>query len=141
MERGELGVPAQGPHVVFVFEGLVANLKQKRVEKIALRQHWWEAALDCWDLDYRTLDYINAYMTRFKSTVQVITWRPPGFASQVHDRLWAMDCPVDRTRSGNYRSLSQRFATDSDIGIVYDPDPAHRFGYGYKAREFDIARF
>lgn len=141
MELGQLGVPEPGPSVVFVFEGLIATLEQKRLEKTSIRLHRWEAALDCWAFDYRVLDYINAYMNRYQAYIQVITSRPPGFAELVHDRLWELDCTVDKTKSGNYRSLSQRFATDKAVGIVYDPDPAHRLGYGFKAREFNIGRF
>jgi hypothetical protein len=30
---------------------------------------------------------------------------------------------------------------DPEVTTVYDADPHHRFGYGYKAREFNIGRF
>lgn len=141
MERGQLGKVEASPAVVFVFEGLIGKLAQRRLEKVSLRMRRWESALDCWGFDYQVCDYINACITRFNTPIEVITSRAPGFAELVHDRLWDMECPVDRTRSGSYRIMSQRFATDPKVGIVYDPDPKHRYGYGYKAREFNLGQF
>jgi hypothetical protein len=76
-------------------------------------------------------------MARFAARIEVITWRPPGFAQAVYDRLWALDIPVSEVHSPlSYQSISQRIATDPQVTAVYDADPRHRFGYGFKARDF-----
>jgi len=140
MERGQLGVDDR-PATVFIFENLVAVCARERVERAQLRLHRWTQALDLWDFDLAVCDYIYRLIDRFNLPVDVITWRPPGFAAVLHDRLWEMDVSVRDTRSGEYRLLSQRIATDPTISTVYDADPTHRFGYGYKAREFSIGRY
>ena len=37
--------------------------------------------------------------------------------------------------AGEYKDISPNLATDPGVSTVYDPDPHHRFGYGYKARK------
>jgi hypothetical protein len=140
MERGELGV-AYKPVTVFVFEGLIAQLKSPKTERLNLRAHRWDAALYNWAFDQQVLDYINAALQRFEAIVDVFTWHPPEFAQRLHDYLWQVDVPVRETKSTRYDVMSIRVATDPEVSIVYDPDPAHRWGYGFKAREFDPRRF
>lgn len=135
MELGQLGSYRQ-PVTVFVFEGLVGVLDKPRAEKTALKMHRWPTALDCWHLDSHVLDYMMLLQSRFGVPVQVITSRPYEFALKLYDRLWQSDCPVDEVRSGDYEHFSPHFAIDPDVNSVYDPDPAHRFGYGFKARDF-----
>ena len=136
MLRGQLG-RAERDKVLFVFEGLVGTLPERsRQEARCIRRKRWEWALDYWSFDYQVLDYINRTMQYHD--VEVVTWKPAGFAAVLHDRLWAAEVFVDATKSASYRSLSQRTATDTRVSLVYDPDPTHRWGYGFKAREFSI---
>ena len=67
--------------------------------------------------------------------VEVLTWHPAGFAEVVHDRLWTLGVQVRETRASSYGYESQKIATDPTVSVVYDADPAHRMGYGFKARE------
>lgn len=139
MERGQLASDRQ-PATLFVFEGLLAKLTSPRIEKQLLRLRRFEAALDCWEFDYRVCDYVESCMSRYLRPVEIITWRPHGFARVLADRLWTMDIPVrDVIAGGDYRHLSQQIAVDDEVMIVYDPE--HTSGYGWKAREFDIGRY
>lgn len=140
MERGELGAPNR-PSTVFVFEDLIAHLERPRVESIHLRLHQWNQALRCWTFDQKVCDYMYALMSRFDVPVDVFTWHSSEFAVAIHDALWERNVPVRYTTSGEYRALSPWVATDENIALVYDADPAHRFGYGFKAREFSLERF
>lgn len=140
MERGQLGVNVK-PATVFVFEGLIATLERHRVEKMNIRARRWGAALDNWQFDFQVCDYMHTALSRLEMVIDVVTWRPMEFAELLHDRLWNMDVPVRETFSSDYRSMSPRVATDTGVTVVYDADPAHRFGYGYKARDFNIGRY
>lgn len=140
MERGQLGIENR-PCTVYVFEELIAHLEHPRTEKAALRLHKWETALDAWTFSVRVCDHMTALMGRHGTPIDVLTWRPIGFANALHDRLWYLDVPVRETKSATYPSASQHFATDPEVTLVYDADPAHRWGYGYKGREFSIGRF
>lgn len=144
MERGELAVGGSRPTTVFVFEGLIAHFSRSRLarlERTALRLHKWEIALDFWAFDQQVCDYMHRLIYAFELPVEVITWHPFGFDDVLHDRLWAMDVPVQSTTSGEYSSLSPRLAVNQEIGLVYDADPSHRFGYGFKCREFSVGRY
>jgi hypothetical protein len=98
---------------------------------------YWQRALGCWEWDAQVLDHMHDMLSRFGARIEVITYRPTGFAQAVHDRLWELDVPVSDTSSVlSYQQASQRMATDPRIHTVYDGDRAHRYGYGFKAREF-----
>lgn len=136
MERGQLGVSYQ-TITVFVFDGLIAECSHPRADQLACMAARWERALSMWEWDVLVLDHMHDMMSRFQSQVEVITWKPPAFAQLVHNRLWEMDVPVSETTSAlSYQSASQRIATDPLISAVYDGNPHHRHGYGFKAREF-----
>jgi hypothetical protein len=135
VEHGELGV-RERPSTIFVFEGLIAQLEHKRRERTALRLHQWELALDQWVFDLQVRSHMQMLMERYGIPLQVLTWRPIGFADALHDRLWYYNIPVSFTKSSIYQMSSQEIATDPGITHVYDADPAHRFGYGFKVREF-----
>jgi hypothetical protein len=131
MERGQLGIEDQSV-TAFVFEGLIAHPPSGRFRR--------KNDVTQWTFDIQVCDYIHDLITRRGVAVEVITWRTSGFAEAVHDQLWLMDVPVRQTRSGSYALLSHRIATDPTVSLVYDADPHHRFGYGFKAREFSIGR-
>jgi len=135
MERGQLGIENRAV-TVFVFEGLVGNLQRPRAEKMALRLHQWETALGAWAFDLTVCDYICALINR-GVPVDVITWHPKGFADSLIDRLWDLDVPIRGVRIGTYQGLSQHIAIDQEVTAVFDADPAHRNGYGWKCREFN----
>jgi hypothetical protein len=136
MERGELGVSDELT-TVFVFDTLLAHCRYHRRETALLRMGSWQKALACWEWDAQVLDHMHDMLARFAARIEVITYRPTGFAQAVHDRLWELEVPVADTISVlSYQSASQRMATDPRIQTVYDGDRAHRFGYGFKAREF-----
>lgn len=138
MERGQLASDNRST-VVFIFEDLVAHCIRRNAERLAIRLMQWEIALNCWSFDYRVLDYIAQYTTRYDMPVEVVTWRPSGFAAVLHNRLWELECPVRETRSSTYDRVSPLFATNREIMAVYDANPDHRFGYGYKCRDFESA--
>lgn len=141
MERGEIGLE-DGPATVFIFEGLVARCSRPRTESALLSLRRWEAAFDCWVFDIGVCDHIAALVDRFSVPVDIVTWHGPAFANLVHDRLWSMGARVRETRSEHsYTYTSQHAATDGSINQVYDADPLHRYGYGFKARQFTIGRF
>ena len=73
--------------------------------------------------------------------VDVVTWRPHGFSEALRDLLWEHNVPVRDVKSGSYANLSPWVATDPYTSTVYDPDPDHRYGYGFKARDFFSERF
>jgi hypothetical protein len=134
MERGELGITVE-KKILFVFEDMLASVENKRAEKVFLRLHQWEAAVNCWHFRYTAMEHMRSILRRRDVTPGVITWHSHPFAQALKDRLWAMGLTVDVTAS-EYRFASPLFATDPDVLYVYDPDPEHRFGYGFKAREF-----
>lgn len=140
MERGKLGITDR-PAIAFVFEGLIATLENCRREQIALKAHKWDIALDLWVFDLQVRSYIQTLIERYEVPVEVLTWRPIGFAEALHDRLWYYKVQVRSVRSTTYQIASQELATDSLVRMVYDADPAHRFGYGFKAREFNVGQF
>jgi hypothetical protein len=140
MERGQLGIENR-PATVFVFDNLIAKLDHPQAEKFALRLHRWDLAVDAWTFQIPVCNYIEALIWRFKTPVEVITWRPQGFARALSDRLWERGLSVREVQSGDYVYFSPRFATDAEVTCVFDPDPAHLWGYGFKARPFDIGRF
>lgn len=135
MERGQLGIENRQA-TVFVFDGLVAKIQRPRTERMALRLHQWETALSAWEFDLQVCDYMNALMSRYSVPIDVITWRPKGFADALLDRLWDLDVTVRRVRTGTYQALSQHIAIDNEVSVVFDADPAHRSGYGWKCREW-----
>jgi hypothetical protein len=139
MERGELGISAK-PGLVFVFEDLIAHCGHPRVEKGALRAHQWGVAVDQWVFDVQVRSYIQRMIDHYGVPIDVLTWRPIGFAEALHDRLWHYDMQVRSTRSVEYSMVSPQMATDPAITTVYDADPEHRFGYGFKAREFNLGQ-
>jgi len=135
MERGKLGIENR-PVTIFVFDGLVGLLQRPRTEKLALKLHQWETALGEWSLDIVVADYICALLGR-NVPVDIITWRPRGFAHALLDFLWDNNIPVRQVRTGTYAALSQHIAIDPEVTAVFDPDPFHRSGYGWKCREFN----
>ena len=134
MERGQLGIENRQV-TIFVFEGLVGHLRRPRVEQLNLKLGRWQAAVEAWDLDLAVCDHM-ASLVAMNVPVDVITWRPSGFAHNLLNHLWDHEVPVRDVRIGSYRALSQHIATDREVTIVYDPDPAHRSGYGWKARQW-----
>lgn len=138
MEHGKLASESRST-TVFIFEDLIAYCRKPHTERSALALGRWNLAVGCWDFDYKVLDYIAQFIFRYDMPVVVVTWRPTGFAALVHDRLWELKCPVSETLSSTYARLSPLYATDPDIITVYDADPEHRFGYGFKCREFSTS--
>lgn len=134
MDHGDIGVTPQDV-VVFVFDGLVATLKSKRAEHILLMAAQWRRALDLWAFQVQVCDWMHRLMSQGLG-VEVITWHSPEFALVLHDRLWSMDLPVQETSATEYRFASPSLATERSVLYVYDPDPAHRHGYGFKGRAF-----
>ena len=138
MERGDLGVVGQRS-TIFVFEDLIAHLERKRYERTCRRAGAWRAALNAWAFDYQVCTHLRA-LIGYEVPVVVVTWREPSFAELLHDHLWGLEVHVSETRSAVYSVLSPLVAVDSSISTVYDADPDHRFGYGYKGREFMLGQ-
>ena len=137
MERGEIF--SQGkPTRVFVFDSVIGELVHPLVEKAALRVRRYEAAFDAWNIRPKVCDYMRRLSEQYDTPIEVITWRPHGFADVINDRLWGLDVYVSRVRALEYQDASPLFATDTTVSCVYDDDPAHRVGYGWKCREFSL---
>lgn len=136
MERGDISVAAT-VRTAFVFEELIAHLQYPRRERAALRTHKYKVALEQWSFDFQVCDYMGDLTARFGVPVLVITWHSDGFAEALHDRLWRFEVPVAETRSWDYLTASPHIATDLSVDVVYDANPDHRFGYGWKCRQFD----
>lgn len=137
MLHGELA-PGGQPTTVFIFDGLIAKLTSPRMNKFALKMRRYEMAIDdAWEFEIEALDYINHLAGKYGIPIEVVTWQPHGFARALQERFESMDVSVQRTKSEIYRHISPTIATDNEINMVYDPDPDHRFGYGYKARDFN----
>lgn len=134
MERGNLGIRAN-QYVIFVFDGLVATLKNRRLEQGMLALGYTQRALDLWVFDVAVCEYMAQLIQR-GTPVHVYTWHSMYFADLLKDKLWDMDVPVEEVRASEYRFASHRLAVDPNVLYVYDPDPAHRFGYGFRARSF-----
>lgn len=135
MIRGKLGVE-DTKATLFVFEGLIATVTHPRWEAFCRRTARWDKALTYWRFDTQVCDYMHDLMSRWNAVVEVLTWREPPFAELLYNRLWELDVPVRDVRSAVYRHASPWLATDPRVSVVYDADPDHRFGYGFKAREF-----
>lgn len=133
MERGQFAVETL-PCWLFVFDGLIAHCDRPKAERLAVRARRWTTAFSMWAVNYKVCDYMNLVMSRGMQ-VEVLTWHEPEFAELVHDRLWSMGVRVRETRSSDYAWESPHIAVDSLVQVVFDPDPSHRFGYGWKARE------
>jgi hypothetical protein len=140
VERGEISTWYETT-TVFVFEGLLAHCTATRREAAAVKAQQWEWALGYWEWDVQVLDHLHDMMARFQSQIEVVTWHPPGFATVLRDRIWELAVPVSDCFSAlSYGSLSQHLATDRNVTAVYDPDPQHRFGYGFKCRDFTLGQ-
>lgn len=139
MERGELA-PGGAPATIFVFDELIAHCTHPKIESLAIKSHRWQVAFDCWELDHDICNYIGRLVHVYFRPVEIITWRPPGFADVVNTELYRLDVPVRHTTSREFEYLSPQLATDTDVDTVYDPDPEHRWSYGFKAREFDLGQ-
>jgi hypothetical protein len=137
VERGQIGIESR-PSTVFVFEGLIAHQTHKNAERFALRLHQWEVALDTWIFDFNVCNYIELIIDRYRTPVEVITWRPRGFADALANRFSEIGLSIQEVKSGTYAYFSPRYAVDSAVTTVYDPDPMHSHGYGFKCREFNL---
>ncbi len=136
MERGQLA-EWSGAVTLFVFEDLLATCGAPHRESAMVKAQRWDRALSYWEFDAKVLDHLYDLMARYAATVEVATWHPPGFAPVLKEHIWGLGVPISDTFSAlSYASLSQHIATDPRVTTVYDPDPSHRFGYGFKAREF-----
>ena len=136
MERGRLDVDERQAYV-FVFEGLLSHLEHPLLERLALRSGQSAAALRAWSPDFRVWDYISN-LARRSVPVEVITWHSVEFADLVADQLAYNNIPVRSVRSEVYERVSATYAVDPYVVAVFDPDPHHRWGYGFKAREFSL---
>ena len=134
MERGKLDF-TYAVATVFVFDGLIAELNSPRLYAADKLLGRWRQSLNYWDFNQHALDRMYELMSRFNVPVEVITWQPPQFAEVLNDRLWELKVPVRGTRSTSYPVASSSLAIDDDVNTVYDADPTHRFGYGFKGRE------
>jgi len=137
MERGQLGIENR-VSTVFIFENLIGHLQRPKTEFVYLKTRQWKQAVSCWVFDQHVCDYIYGLISRYDVPVDVVTWHGTEFAEALHTKLWDHRVPVRNTNSADYSSLSPWVATDTTISTVYDPDPNHRFGYGYKARDFSL---
>lgn len=136
MERGQIGTWNQTT-TVFIFEGLLAKCTAVRRESATVRAQQWERALGYWEWDAQVLDHLHDMMSRFNQQIEVATWHPPGFAPVLKEHIWGLGIPINDTFSAlSYHSLSQHLATDARVSAVYDADPSHRLGYGFKGRSF-----
>jgi hypothetical protein len=139
VERGEIGY-ASAPSTLFVFDGLIARCMRPRMEEAMIGLRRWEAALDQWVFAIDVVDHIAAMINRYEVPIDVVTWHPEPFAELVHERLWSMGAHVRETTSQSFRFMSSHVATDPSVNLVYDPDPAHRMSYGFKARAFQLGQ-
>jgi hypothetical protein len=136
MERGQLGIETT-PSVVFVFDGLIATLLRPRMHRALINMRQWETALDLWEYNTQVCDYMHLIVANYQMHVDVITWQPKGFADAALDKLWRMDIPVREVRSSSYTFESPHIAVDTSVQSVFDANPEHRHGYGFKGREWD----
>jgi hypothetical protein len=136
MEHGKLDFESGGLVTVFIFDGLVATLQHPKLDRRAVKAQRWSAALYAWRFEPTVCAHLRRLVTQYGVTVEIVTWHPAGFAALVHERLWALDVPVAETHSEEFAEYSPRVATDCQISEVYDPDPDHRWAYGFKTREF-----
>jgi hypothetical protein len=139
MERGSIDPAKEFPATVFVFDGLIAQLRHPRFFWAAKRMGRWERSLEAWAFDQMVLASMERLIDAYHVPLRVLTWQPVPFAQVLHARLYDIGVPVRSTESGTYESFSPRLAVDTDVATVYDPD--NRFGYGFKAREFSLERF
>lgn len=79
-------------------------------------------------------------VNQYDTAVDVITWHSWEFAEVLETELSHLHVPVNHVTDVRYDFISPLYATIPGISIVYDPDPAHRHGYGFKGREFDLGR-
>ena len=135
MERGQLGIESRAS-TVFVFEDLIAHLDHPTAERFALRFRRWDMAVDAWTFDIGVCNHIEMLTDRYDIPVEVITSHAAGFAEVLADRMADRGLHVQEVKSGPYEYFSPRYAVDPMITTVYDPDPRHRRGYGFKCREF-----
>lgn len=134
MERGKLGIDSRTT-TVFVFDGLIAHLQRPRIERLALAAHQWDRAVNTWVFDVKVCDRMRELIDRYQQAVEVLTWRPKPFADVVSDRLLTLRIFVRSVETDTYTAASPRIATDRSVNAVYDIDPFHRHGYGWKCRE------
>ena len=138
MERGDLAADPR-PSTAFIFEDLIGTCSRPRAERTAIKMHQWAFALDYWVLQIPVVEYMQRLHDEFQQPLIVVTWHPRGFALLLHDLLWAWKVYVDETISGTYDMISPSFAVDPAIRLVYDPE--HRFGYGFKCREWQSGEY
>jgi len=141
MIRGKLGIEAV-QYSALVFDGLLGTCTAPRREARAVRSRRWEDALGYWELRQDVADVVNMWASRHNVLVSIITWHPPGFDDALAGWLEDRHVYVRGVESWeSYTVCSMTLATDPAVQEVFDPDPAHRHGYGFKGRSFEDVYF
>jgi hypothetical protein len=141
MERGKLAVENSAITAV-IFEDFVAKCPKSWQERLALSARAWAIAYDCWVVDPTICKYLSRLIDVHRRPVEVYTWHGPQFARLINDDLYQRSVFVRGvTPAHSYEDLSASLAIDTDVNVVYDPDPMHRLGYGFKCRDFDLGQY
>ena len=138
MQGGTLADDFPGrPKALYVFEGLLAVCSAERAEARAIRWGRWQRAMDLWVFNMHVLQFLRQFNTRFEKNFDVVTWHPGAFAELLCDRLDDLGVHPQKVFADNYRLLQLDVAMSPDYDVVFDPDPAHAHGYGFKCRQVD----
>jgi hypothetical protein len=137
VEKGDISSAVPG-RFLFTFEGLIGvypHVWSATEEKAALRLHQWRRAVSCWDIHEMMLAHIYDITWRSGYRLDVVTFRPDGFAEALERRFDREGIPVNGFVS--YKSpdvLAQRLARMPDVMSVFFADPSFEFKFGGKGR-------
>lgn len=136
MKGNDLG-NAVAPRDVLVFEGLLGVIPDPKVARLEVKfraKKKWVEAVACYDINELLARKIWDMVWRYSLEVDLLTYHPPGFATELEKRMENENLPLRRVWSEEPNVLARRLATMPDIRTVYDPFPDHRFLYGGKGR-------
>lgn len=123
------------PRLLFVFEGLIGNLpdKRKAQESFAVKTHRWEKAVRYWDIDSRMVAHMWDIVWRHRFSFDVVTFKPEPFAEALTQRFEQMRLPVSWVQA--YESsdaLSRELPYMPDVYRVFDGEASRQFHWGSK---------
>jgi hypothetical protein len=125
------------PRDVLVFEGLLGLIPDPKVARMEAKfraKGKWVEAVSCFEINEMLARKVWDMVWRYSLEIDLLTYHPPGFATELEKRVERENLPFRRVWSEEPNMLARRLSTLVDIRTIYDPFPDHQFLYGGKGR-------
>lgn len=136
MIKGDISNEVQ-PRFLFVWDDLVGYLPSaaaKARETTARRAHLWRTAVNCWEVRAEIEKHLLDLAWRHHMPVDLVTYRPRGFAEALRDRLDQENLPFGHVYSYTAQVLAQKLVYMPYIYRVFHGDDKNIFKYGAQGR-------